>query len=418
MTNPDFRDFFPPISLEIGWDCPLVWVYVTVIEPIGYTVLAVTLSHAIFDGFSLTRFLHEWSLHCCSSLQVNSFADRSLYCRVPRPDLLTEDALLHRFPLSSRQASKNESSAVRLQRIYADLLRSHQRKTFRVTGSTLARWKYKVNEILKKEGAWVSSSELLFAMVTCGSATSRSDHGSNNDFIEMWWRLVIDLRGRTELFPDNNYIGNAFARPLVKAKVRAFRSDTADLLDYLLEHCRMAHRTVRSLIQNCERLEDYYCAAELASQQPALAACVADSGYADVCENMGFHFNTWKSFESCFNLGMGTEVNPCYMNTSPLYGDSLTPRVISILPTQPDSTVELTVHLTRREVCQNRSHYSVDDRRQVLNGPFKSEGGPFKAIAVRFFVRQRRGRGYRQGILCRRHFSNNWGIDRLIASYR
>jgi len=356
MSDSRFKEFFPPLFPGVGWSNPIVLVRVTVFEPAGFSLLAFTLPHGVFDASSTLAFVKLWDAACASSSGMDRVGGEARHAerypvRFPRPGLMAEKALLSRFDPDFIDSKLALGAAQEMVTTLTLLQATHRFRRFIVRGEPLERLKNKVNAALSSDSR-VSTNELLFAMGLFSTHLAEVAKG-NETFqpgkeVDWTFCVVTDMRERTDMFPGQSYIGNAFARRVFTVKAPTPHRDD-DIFTGIVNYSRFVHQEIRKAIGNRAAMEDQFALGELQHLRPDLIDSVFNYRRIHLIRSNGHDMNSWKRFSSYFDITLGGASRPIYMNNTPLYGDFCLPRMYLVIPTRPDGTVDIRSHLTPAE---------------------------------------------------------------------
>jgi len=342
-TSTRFRQYFPAARPGFGLGHPLLLVKVTYFERSDLSVLTTTISHAVADASTAHSFFHHWDLVMRG--QHGKIMLRPCF-RHPRQDLFSRKELITRF---ESDVSKAVDLSAQVSERIKELQPSHDLQRLFLDGSKLAGLKNQLNSLLSPE--WVSTSEMIFAIVAVVILKARQP-GALSREEPVLMQTIVNIRGRTRLFPDDSFAGNGFCKPLVAVPALNLEATNAEteLMASLTKMCRAMHEGMRTIVQDTDRLEDEYLANELMYIRPDLNVLGLRESYLRLIQNLGIFANSWVH-RDWFDITLGSSVTPVFMTSTPLYDDDdiKTPRFTQIIPNSPAGDMELVTILTHSE---------------------------------------------------------------------
>ncbi|KAK1237393.1 hypothetical protein MKX08_003018 [Trichoderma sp. CBMAI-0020] len=203
----DDRSWFSA-DLGPGTSSPVFRAVLTLVE--GGCLLAVSLHHQTADVTAYGSLLKIWASHCRTGSSEDigfdqSWLDRTAIVRSPRNAPADTPLLLHE---EQSLPSSQPSRPAKLETQY-----------LKFSGEYLKRLKAKVNRHLPDGTAWVSTSDVLTALLWGYIIHSEfSDDDNTTADGKLFMRIAVNSRSRYDPPLPKEYLGSSFGVTLVTAK--------------------------------------------------------------------------------------------------------------------------------------------------------------------------------------------------------
>ncbi|QYT06116.1 hypothetical protein H0G86_012982 [Trichoderma simmonsii] len=307
----------------------------------GGCLLSVSLNHSTADITAFGSLLKIWASHCktgsSEEIQFSQhWLDRTAIVNSSRHAPANAPLLLHK---ENSSPSSQPSKPVEIETTF-----------FRYSAESLKSLKVEVSKHLPDGTSWVSTSDILTALLW-GSATFSEfpddDNNTASDFCSM--RIAVNCRSRYSPPLPKNYLGAAFGVSLVTAK-------KVDLVDigrssgetYSISAIANVAAAIRQSVNVIDEDKMNTIVNHLSAQEDVtgLKLCEQPASVSIV---------SWAD-EGVYELDWGTELGHCEVVRLPTFK---TKRYPVVFPRLPNGDLEVLVSFDRELLDRWRAVYSV-----------------------------------------------------------
>lgn len=318
---------------ECSSSAPLFRAKLTFLTRSAKSVLTMSFAHCIVDGASIIDFIHTWSYFCGEiSENATTFLPSALpqVCAAQsRNDLeqYDENLATHLDQIKVKKFGLASELAPFLAGVvYANIFDS--RLDFTLDLSQVKTIKERITAELP-EGEWVSSYEVMMAMMLQAYAFSSSAQGDRNPE-KLDLRILANTRGRDKYSPKG-YVGNALSDLPVRLE------NPKDM--HLSQIALAVHDQMRSELGNAAKLEEQHLVFERSVRDGRASAPYERLRHYHMwLKNVGKKSplcNSWIGYD-WFGVTFGGQGKPYLMRVPPEFSYH---RMIFISPRTPDQVM-------------------------------------------------------------------------------
>eukprot|EP01062_Namystynia_karyoxenos_P078934 TRINITY_DN8210_c0_g1_i1.p1 TRINITY_DN8210_c0_g1~~TRINITY_DN8210_c0_g1_i1.p1 ORF type:complete len:500 (+),score=95.17 TRINITY_DN8210_c0_g1_i1:75-1574(+) len=353
-TDPRFEPYFPPAVLDVKDQGQVCKIAVSVFEPIGYTLLAVTATHAHFDGGSMAHFLAHWSRRCTPKPGAPRTPRQELRPASFERPLAAVESIIGTPAL--RQLAEASVRSTEYGAEFGARSRDHRRALIRLTPEQLRALKEACSPA--DQGSWISLNEAIYAAAVLARQIAAAEGGTAaHPSAPFTLAVTINLRGRSNLFPASGRgtepltVANCIVSPGIEITAPPAPGGHwkgAALQAAAREAAATVHRAVRELVADTSLLERTYSVPDFHLRSGVLGQFQRRPHF-DVMKSYGLTVNSWRGFDWFENF-FGAREPAGYMSMSPKLKVITYPRMVLVCPNTPAGGAELLVILQEAEI--------------------------------------------------------------------